>query len=316
MNKKLLTYLIPVFIGSVILLGILYFVSLIWQGDQRKEASLDEFKGSRPVFSSKKEAYDAYLSDSILNVREENVSVDLNSLFSSRTRGGEELIPEEGAAAGPDESKASQVAENKTAVLGKPGPQSALAKATYKPKTIDEPRRAVPAPEPAVEPKRQQRRESFNSFSQSPAAVEAPEKPTMIKAVVHSRQQVHTGSTVKLRSIGAFYIEGVAVPENTFIYGTVSIQGERVLVTVNSVNVNGNILSARLRAYDRDGAEGVYIPGLARHELKNGTVEGAITETEAALNVPRVATGAMNVARGLNRQESAILTDNYQLVLK
>jgi hypothetical protein len=62
--------------------------------------------------------------------------------------------------------------------------------------------------------------------------------------------------------------------------------------------------------------EGVYIPGLVQHEMKNESVDQAITEAQTALNIPHVGDGALNVIRNRNRQTTAVLTDSYELILK
>lgn len=311
MNKKVITVLIPIFIGIVILLGVFYFVSLFWKGSDKKEASLEDFKAKTEIFSSKKQAYDSYINDSVVNVHKENVSISLNSLFSSQDKEApKELIEEEPV-------------EN----ISEPDEPKPVAKASVKqkPRTVAySPRPVYQAPSPSPSPEsapparetKQQRREAFNSFTQDNSSSSTGNKPLLIRAVVHSRQQVYTGATVKLRSTASFLLNGIAIPENTLIYGVVSIAGERVNVSVNSINVNSNIVPVALQAIDRDGIEGVYIPGLIEHELKNESVDQAISEAQTALNVPHIASVPLNVARNRNRAATAILTDNYQLVLK
>jgi hypothetical protein len=317
MNKKLITYFIPVFIGTIIILGIVYFVSLFWRGDDKKEAKLDEFKGKTEIFSSKKEAYDTFINDSIVNVHKENVSVNLNSLFSSKGQDQpQELITE-------DETPRQELSEVSSTKREEAPVKSRQSAKNYSPTPVNHPREEVKnvpktfEEDPTtVKEKKQQRRESFNSFSQSANTEPSPDKPTFIKAVVHSKQTVYNGSTVKLRAVTSFALNGVAIPENTIVYGVVSMLDERVMIHVNSINLNSSIVAVALRAYDRDGMEGVYIPGLAGHELKNESVDQAISEAQTVLNVPHVASGVLNVARSRNRLTTAILTDNYQLVLK
>ncbi len=314
MNNKLITYLIPIFIGVIILLGIMYFVSLFWNGDDRKEASLADFKGKTEIFSSKKEAYDTFISDSIVNVRQENVSVDLNSLFSSRKKQEGELIPEDGKngeSIGEEQPHKHQ--REQPAV--KTNSKMKVEKQVYTSVTNTPPKTFAP-PSEAPKEKVQQRRESFNSFSQSSTPAVSGNRPAVVQAVVHSKQTVYNGSTVKLRIVSSFSMDGVTIPDNTIIYGITSMLDERVLIHVNSINLKGSMVPVTLRAYDRDGMEGVYIPGLTEHDLKNESVDQAISEAQSALNVPRVASGVLNVARNRNRQASAIITNNYQLILK
>ncbi|MFS2555953.1 conjugative transposon protein TraM [Bacteroides thetaiotaomicron] len=48
-------------------------------------------------------------------------------------------------------------------------------------------------------------------------------------------------------------VGGVLVPANTPLYGTVRIEGQRMAVTVNSIESGGNILPVELTAYDIGG---------------------------------------------------------------
>ena len=56
---------------------------------------------------------------------------------------------------------------------------------------------------------------------------------------------------------------GVLVPANTPLYGTVRIEGQRMAVTVNSIESGGNILPVELTAYDMDGQAGLFVPNTA-----------------------------------------------------
>lgn len=53
---------------------------------------------------------------------------------------------------------------------------------------------------------------------------------------------------------------GVLVPANTPLYGTVRIEGQRMAVSVNSIESGGNILPVELAAYDMDGQAGLFVP--------------------------------------------------------
>ncbi|MCS3256011.1 conjugative transposon protein TraM [Bacteroides thetaiotaomicron] len=58
-------------------------------------------------------------------------------------------------------------------------------------------------------------------------------------------------------------VGGVLVPANTPLYGTVRIEGQRMAVTVNSIESGGNILPVELTAYDMDGQAGLFVPNTA-----------------------------------------------------
>jgi hypothetical protein len=306
MNKNIITYLIPIFIGLIILGGVIYFIALFWGGSDKKEASLDDFKSSTDIYSSKKQAYDSYIDDSLVSVRQENVSVNLNSLFSEKreeTPGSYELIPE-------NETSPSEIKEPEVKQVSKPS-----VKKTYPAPSYSQDQTPQEKPTASVKEAKELRRESFNSFSQT-SSIQADAKALVVRAVVHTKQTVYDGATVKLRAVSSFPLNGIVIPENTLIYGVASVVQERVAITIKTVSFNNSIIPVSLHAYDRDGIEGIYIPGLVQHELKNESVDEVLSETQSSLHIPRLATVPLTVARNRNRVTEAILTDNYEIILK
>lgn len=82
-----------------------------------------------------------------------------------------------------------------------------------------------------------------------------------IKAVVHQEQTLVTGSTIKLRLTADIYVAGTLIPKDNFVFGTVSVNGERLLVDIASIRLNSSLFPVKLSVYDLDGQAGIYIPG-------------------------------------------------------
>lgn len=83
---------------------------------------------------------------------------------------------------------------------------------------------------------------------------------------------------------------GALVPANTPLYGTVRIEGQRMAVTVNSIESGGNILPVELTAYDMDGQAGLFVPNTAeRTAMKEAAANiGAVSEQASRSHaVPR-----------------------------
>ncbi len=90
-----------------------------------------------------------------------------------------------------------------------------------------------------------------------------------IEAVVHETQTLVSGSTVKLRLINDIYINGILIPKNNFIYGTATLENERLNIVITSVRFQNNLLPVALQVYDMDGLTGIYIPGsISKDALK------------------------------------------------
>ena len=82
-----------------------------------------------------------------------------------------------------------------------------------------------------------------------------------IAAQVHSTQTLMSGGTVKLRLLSDLYIDGRFISKNQFVYGVASLSGERLLIEIKSIRSASNIYPVKLKVYDMDGMEGIYVPG-------------------------------------------------------
>ena len=92
----------------------------------------------------------------------------------------------------------------------------------------------------------------------------------MIRACIAGEQRIAAGERVRLRLIDAVRVGAATLPAGSFIYGTASINGQRLALTVSSVECGGSILPVALTAYDTDGIEGIFVPDAAeRKALKD-----------------------------------------------
>ena len=64
------------------------------------------------------------------------------------------------------------------------------------------------------------------------------------------------GQQVKLRLLEPLQAGNLIIPRNTVVSGTGKVQGERLDITVSSVQYQGNILPVELAVYDNEGMKG------------------------------------------------------------
>ena len=316
MKRSLTLIIIPLCIGALLLFGILYFVSMFQDdGKDQKSASLTSFKSQKGIYSNKKQAYDAYLRDSAINIRKENVSIDLSALFKSKpnpTAAGD-LIPATTSASQPShtDEPVQPVADANLSATHTKSIRVVPVKAS--PKIQAQAENATPANHPETKT-----RESFFSASmETPedSKEKTPDDRQIIYAVVHSRQNVYQGATVKLRTTADSKISGIAIPVNTFIYGMATLHDERVTITVQAISLPGKMIPVKMEAFDKDGMEGIYIPGFAIHSAASDGVNDAIGEVTRG-NLPPGGSTLINTLTRNNNTQSAILTDGYQIILK
>lgn len=71
---------------------------------------------------------------------------------------------------------------------------------------------------------------------------------------------VTDGKEVPLRLTEPMTTGGVLIPANTVLTGTARIDGQRMTITVNAVQHEGNVIPVELAVYDMDGGEGICVP--------------------------------------------------------
>ena len=85
--------------------------------------------------------------------------------------------------------------------------------------------------------------------------------PNTVKACIHNDQVIVSGQNVKIRLLEPVKVGGVIIPENEMITGIAVIQGERLNITINSLEYMGRIIPVEISVYDMDGQSGIFIPG-------------------------------------------------------
>lgn len=122
-----------------------------------------------------------------------------------------------------------------------------------------------------------------------------------VKACVHNDQVVVSGQSVKLRLLEPVKAGGIIIPENQMITGIATIQGERLGITVSSLEYRGRIIPIKISVYDMDGQQGIFIPGsMEVNALKEVTAsmgQGAGT----SISITQGTTAGQQLAADLGR---------------
>ena len=82
-----------------------------------------------------------------------------------------------------------------------------------------------------------------------------------IKACVHENCSLINGQSVRLRLLEPVQVGTTLIPRNSMISGEARIQGDRLDISIQSLEYRGIIIPVELTVYDTDGQEGIYIPG-------------------------------------------------------
>jgi conjugative transposon TraM protein len=124
-----------------------------------------------------------------------------------------------------------------------------------------------------------------------------------IAAVIHETQVVTTGSTVKLRLLTDIYVNGNLIPKGSFVFGTASLENERLLINIPGIRHGNNLLPVSLAVYDMDGLAGVYIPGSISRDVAKQSTDQSLQSVELMSLDPslkaQAATAGIQAAKGL-----------------
>ena len=81
-----------------------------------------------------------------------------------------------------------------------------------------------------------------------------------INACVYRTMTVTDGQEVPFRLMESMMAGDVLIPANTILTGTTRIDGERMSITINAVQHEGNVIPIELTVYDMDGGAGISVP--------------------------------------------------------
>ncbi|HVU95494.1 MAG TPA: conjugative transposon protein TraM [Puia sp.] len=102
-----------------------------------------------------------------------------------------------------------------------------------------------------------------------------------IAAVVPEDQTLVAGGTIALRITDAIRVAGCVAPAGEMVYGTVSLNADRLLVHIGALRRDRNLYPTDWQVVDLDGLPGIHIPGLLGREVAKQSADQGVN----ALNV-------------------------------
>ena len=101
---------------------------------------------------------------------------------------------------------------------------------------------------------------TFQSFNTAVGSGGGVSRKNTISASVYGYQTVTDGQAVRLRLLEPMAVDERIIPKGSIIVGATKIQGERLCITVTSIENGRMIIPVELSVYDTDGQEGIFIP--------------------------------------------------------
>ncbi len=92
------------------------------------------------------------------------------------------------------------------------------------------------------------------------AGNEGVQDKNSIRACVNQTITLTNGKELQIRLLEPMIAGKIRIPANTILIGSCRIGGERMEVTINSIQYAGNIIPVELQVYDLDGQRGISVP--------------------------------------------------------
>lgn len=161
-------------------------------------------------------------------------------------------------------------------------------------------------------------------YEYSDLAGKPAEDGNAIRAAVAQTRSLVSGATLKLKLLTDIYIKGVLIPKNAFVYGTCSISGDRLLVSITSIHSGSSLFPVALTLYDVDGIAGIYMPDALSRKVSKSSADQAIQGIDLygfdnSLTGQAASVG-VQAAKGLFSKKAALIKvtvrEGYQVLLK
>jgi len=136
------------------------------------------------------------------------------------------------------------------------------------------------------------------------------------------------GPVARRRLLKPMQVARYVLPTNTVVFGVAAIEGQRLSITVKSIESGGSIIPVQLTAHDTDGQPGLNIPNSLEREAAKEAVASVGSSGISSISVTHNAgqQAAMDLVRGamsagsqyLNakmREVKINLKAGYQLLL-
>ncbi|HVS98102.1 MAG TPA: conjugative transposon protein TraM [Puia sp.] len=125
-----------------------------------------------------------------------------------------------------------------------------------------------------------------------------------ISAVVPEDQTLTAGATLALRITDSIRVDGRVLAAGQLVYGTVTIQNDRMPVRIGALRDDRNLYTTELEVYDLDGLAGIHIPGVLSREVAKQSADQGVNSLNVLNMDPSL--GAQAASAGIQTVKSFV----------
>jgi len=143
------------------------------------------------------------------------------------------------------------------------------------------------------------------------------------EAIITNKSKISSRGSVIITLQDNLSIQnGIKLPAGTEIAARASVMDERVMLEIESANINGKIVKLSLKAYDLDGMEGLFVKDAQLQKGATSSTNNAIVSLsnlgESAFGIPGQLAGGIirSLTGGGTGGGSVTLPKGYKMILK
>lgn len=106
-----------------------------------------------------------------------------------------------------------------------------------------------------------------------------------IAACVHSDQTIIDAGAIRLRLLEPMLLGDKLIPKNAIIVGYSRVSGQRLAVSISSIEYQGFIMPVELVVIDSDGQQGIFIPNSMELDALKEVVSNLSTSTTTSVDL-------------------------------
>ena len=148
----------------------------------------------------------------------------------------------------------------------------------------------------------------FSSLGDESSEIVSENEDYPFECMFTRTEKLRNGSRVSVRLLEDMVVGGTLIPKNTHLMAMCTI-GDRLQLTISSVEMNSRIYSLGYEAYDTDGGQGIYCPDLNGEARRSATSRGLSTVSSTlGSRLGRIASDAVKTGVSIAQTRSGEVT--------
>ncbi|SMO89523.1 Protein of unknown function [Saccharicrinis carchari] len=139
-----------------------------------------------------------------------------------------------------------------------------------------------------------------------------------IPCKIYGAHKVTNNSKIKARITEDVVIDNIKIKRNTIVTGIAQLTSTKVNIRFETIQYQNKTIPANMRAYSRDGLEGIYIEGGIQDDVKKDAYDEIIdaTSTSTVDHIPVVGGIIKSATKKQNNKVYVSIPNDYTIYLK